>query len=91
MTVIGLDAFDVALARDFVAAGELPVLGGLLRDATVAPIDNPEGIYGGTLWVSFATGLGPAGHARFARQQAPAGAYLERSIMPDDTPDRYFW
>ena len=60
--LIGLDACDPGTVHAMAARGELPTLGRLLRDGGRATVQNPPGLYVGSLWESFATALSPVRH-----------------------------
>jgi predicted AlkP superfamily phosphohydrolase/phosphomutase len=89
--VIGLDAFEPKLWQRWAAEGSLPALGGLLSEATWGPVENAPGIYGGSAWSSFATGVSPGVHGRFCRRQAPRGQYVDRVHRPDEVGGTPFW
>jgi len=75
IALIGLDAFDVDLARPWAEAGELPVLARLLRTGVVVPTEAPAGVYVGAVWPSVATGVNPGRHGYHCWQQVRPGQY----------------
>ena len=81
---IGFDALDKDLLLQWAGSGILPTFRSLLHDATHGLIANPAGLYGGTLWPSFITGVSPARHRRFFQRQAPRGEYAEVDFRPSD-------
>jgi len=89
--VIGLDAFEKDLLLTWAADGSLPTLAELLRRGTSGVVEGPAGIYGGTVWPSFNTGVSPARHRRFFRRQAPRGEYIDIEFKPDQMAVRSFW
>lgn len=89
--MIGLDAFDSALARRFAAAGELPTLARLLEQGAHSRVVNPFGLFVGAVWVSFASGQRPERHGFHCWEKIDVDTY-ERLMHPP-RPDRYdtFW
>jgi predicted AlkP superfamily phosphohydrolase/phosphomutase len=63
VVLIGLDSCDPALAQRFAASGVMPNLARLLETSARAPVDNPPGLFVGSLWASFGTALRPERHA----------------------------
>jgi predicted AlkP superfamily phosphohydrolase/phosphomutase len=89
--LIALDAYDKDLLLPWAAAGELPTLGRLLREATWGVTEAPAAVYAGAVWPSFNTGTSPAHHRRFFRRQARRGEYLDADFLPKDIVGRPFW
>jgi predicted AlkP superfamily phosphohydrolase/phosphomutase len=88
---IGFDALDKDLLLQWAGSGILPTFRSLLHEATHGLIANPAGLYGGTLWPSFITGVSPARHRRFFQRQAPRGEYAEVDFRPSDMQGQPFW
>ncbi len=89
--VVGLDAADPGIIRRFAAAGDLPVLGALLRTSTSVAVTNPPGLYEGAVWPSFATGTSPARHRRYSFRQFDPATYGDRLVAPEDIVGDPFW
>ncbi len=89
--LIGLDAFDPEIALALAAAGELPILAGLLSAGARAPINNPYGLFVGALWVRFATAQRAARHDYYCWEEVDVQTYQVRTHgLPDEGYD-YFW
>jgi predicted AlkP superfamily phosphohydrolase/phosphomutase len=54
--MVGLDATDAPLVRQWIAAGKLPALACLLRRGCYAGLQSPARHYAGAVWSSFYTG-----------------------------------
>lgn len=88
---IGLDAYDKDLLLQWAESGVLPNLGSLLQESTWGVTRNPPGLYAGSVWESFMTGVSPARHRRFFRHQARRGEYIDTRFGPEDLQARPFW
>jgi len=88
---IGFDAFEKDLLLQWAESGVLPTFRSLLHSTTCGLTTNPTGLYAGTVWPSFITGVSPAHHRRFFRRQAPRGEYIDRDFRPSDMEGRAFW
>jgi len=89
--VVGFDALDKDLLLQWAGSGILPTFRSLLHDAASGLIANPPGLYGGTVWPSFVTGVSPARHRRFFQEQAPRGEYTEVAFRSSDMQEPPFW
>jgi predicted AlkP superfamily phosphohydrolase/phosphomutase len=91
IVMIGLDAFDPALARRWAASGDLPVLARLFRDSATCEVANPYGLFVGATWVSFASAQRVERHGFHCWQEIVPGGYGNRQCYP--TPERHdsFW
>jgi len=69
---IGVDAAEGTFVRKLIEQGELPGLGGLLKEGRWLRLESPAHIGSGAVWPTFMTGLEPAIH----------GMYSEWSWMP---------
>jgi predicted AlkP superfamily phosphohydrolase/phosphomutase len=89
--LIGFDSLDKDLLLQWAEDRILPTFRTLLHDATYGLTANPPGLYGGTVWPSFITGLSPARHGRFFRLQAPPGEYIAVDFLPSGIKGQPFW
>lgn len=88
--VVGLDAAEPQLLREWAAAGELPHVAGLLAGGA-ARVVNAPGLYEGAVWPSFATGLDPSGHGRTCFRRFDPRTYRDRDVSPLDVAGAPFW
>jgi len=65
VAVIGLDAADLGFLGPWVEAGDLPVLGGLLREGASGPLRSTLPPVSAPAWATFMTGLLPGRHGLF--------------------------
>jgi predicted AlkP superfamily phosphohydrolase/phosphomutase len=91
IVLIGLDALDPDLARVWAAAGELPVLAGLLARGAQAEVRNPFGLFVGALWVSFASSLRAHRHGFHCWEGIDVATYAHRAVTPKPERYRSFW
>jgi len=89
--LIGFDALDKDLLLQWAESGALPTFRSLLHETTYGLVENPPGLYGGTVWPSFMTGVSPARHRRFFQQQIPRGEYVETEFRSSDMQEPPFW
>lgn len=89
--MIGLDAFDPTLARQFALSGQLPNLARLFEQGAHCPVVNPFGLFVGALWVSFASAQRVERHGFHCWEEIDRATYARRERHP--RPDRYdaFW
>lgn len=73
--VIGLDAASPELIRRWAAAGKLPAIRSLMDRGLSGLVAGVEGLFIGSTWPSFYTGLDPAGHGFYRIQQLESGTY----------------
>lgn len=92
LLVIGLDAFDRALAQRWIDEGALPNLAAQMADGVVAGVRNPVGMESGSLWPSFAYGCDPSMHGLYdgMRHISPE-TYQIGTRRAEDVPFRPFW
>jgi predicted AlkP superfamily phosphohydrolase/phosphomutase len=88
---VGFDSLDKDLLVQWADQGLLPNFQALLKTSTYGATENPPGLYGGSLWPSFATGLSPARHHRFFQLQARAGQYAEEPCYVSQIEGENFW
>ena len=91
VVVISFDALEKDLVREWAARGDLPAFASLFETSLWGEVENPPGLYAGTVWSSFNTGRSPAGHGRFFRRQAKCGDYLDQEFLPDSIDVPFFW
>ncbi len=92
LVLIGLDAVDSRLVRQWAGEGHLPTLARVLASAAVAPIITPRAVLEGGVWPTFLTSSSPASHGMFAYQQLKRGSYdLEVAMHADRLPVPPFW
>lgn len=89
--LIGLDAFDVVIARQLAAEGRLPTLGGLFADWWSAPTITPPGLVVGGVWPSIATGTWPTRHGFYCDRQLVPGTYTATHRGPHDLAVAPVW
>ncbi len=88
--VIGLDACDPATVRRMAAAGELPVLAGLLAGGSRCRVRNPFGLFVGAIWANFATGVRPDRHGFHCWEKIERASYEQR-LSPSAIAFPGFW
>src|SRR5712664_751382 len=92
LLLIGLDAVDSGLVRQWAGEGHLPTLARVLASAAVAPIVTPRAVLEGGVWPTFLTSSSPATHGMFAYQQLRSGTYdVEVALYADRLPVPPFW
>jgi len=89
--VLGLDGADESVLGPLCAAGRLPHLSALRRDANVAPLPSVTPPMSFPAWSSFATGLSPGEHGLFDFTQKVEGAYRIRFVNASDRAGEPFW
>jgi predicted AlkP superfamily phosphohydrolase/phosphomutase len=91
VVVIGLDAYDPAIARHLARRGELPSLGRLFERAACCRVRNPFGLFVGALWMTFATGLRPDRHRFHCWDEIDVATYERRLTLPPSATRAPFW
>jgi predicted AlkP superfamily phosphohydrolase/phosphomutase len=89
--LVGLDAFDPAIGRSFSAAGRFPTLGQLFERAARCRVRNPFGLFVGSLWTTFATGLRPDRHRYHSWDEIEIATYVRRLTTPLSALGTPFW
>jgi predicted AlkP superfamily phosphohydrolase/phosphomutase len=90
--LIGLDAMDGDLIRQWAAEGHLPTMAALMQNSQWAQTQNSEGFYASvSIWPSFFTGSTPADHGRFAFRQLLPGSYHTKVTRPESLKAPSFW
>jgi len=72
---IGIDSGDPDLLQSWMADGSMPSLAALQRRALWGRTSNAPGLYSGSVWPSFHTGLQPGRHGRYFFRQFEPGTY----------------
>ncbi len=91
VALIGLDAFDVVIARELAADGQLPTLARLFADWWSAPTITPPGLVVGGVWPSIYTGTWPPQHGFYCDRQLDPGTYVASKRGPDDVMVTTLW
>lgn len=89
--LLGLDGADESVLAPLCAAGRLPNLSAMRRDATVAPLPSVTPPMSFPAWSSFATGRSPGEHGLFDFTQKIEGAYRIRFVNASDRAGEPFW
>lgn len=88
----GLCAAEASLLRAGAETGRLPTLRDLLRRGLWGRIETLPGLYEGTTWPSFSTGVGPGRHGFHSGEQLVPGSYdVFHCRATDDLQAPPFW
>ncbi len=88
---IGLDGVPYGLIRDWVAEGELPVMGSLMREGVSGPLKSTIPPTSGPSWSSFMTGMNPAKTGIFDFLRRRAGSYVFPPVNASHRAGRTLW
>lgn len=88
---LGADSCDPELVTRWAASGDLPYFAKLLRTGFRARTRGPAGIYGGSLWPSFVTGVSPGRHGMYSFHQYSPETYADERFLPDRIAEEPFW
>ena len=88
---LGADSCDAELVTRWAAAGELPYFAKLLRTSLRARTQGPAGIFGGSLWPTFATGMSPGRHRLYCYNQYSPLSYADERFLPAQLAEEPFW
>jgi predicted AlkP superfamily phosphohydrolase/phosphomutase len=89
---IGLDGAEPDLLRRWMDEGALPALAKMRRHGICENVLTYRGFGDGAIWPSLLTGLNPARHGRFFRDQLRYHSYRTRSFSVDsDLVGEPFW
>ena len=80
VVVIGLDAANPRLVRQWMADGTLPALRALMQRGVTGDTTGVAGFFIGSTWPSFYTGVSPAGHGVHYLVQLDPGTYKYRRM-----------
>jgi len=89
--ILCVDAADSKLIENWSRQGHLPNWQTLQRRGLVTRVENAVGLYTGTVWPSFQSGLGPGGHGRYYLKQIKTGSYRNAGINADASDGKVFW
>ena len=88
---IGIDAAEPGLIDSWTKAGTLPSLAALSQASLHGMTSNSPGIYTGSTWPSFHTGLQPGRHGRYFYRQLEQGTYQTFPFPANRLPVSPFW
>lgn len=88
---IGLDSADKGLLLDWAEQGRLPAIRSLLARAAWGTVENQPGLFVGSVWPTFYTGVTPARHGRYCFAQLRAGTYEVARVHADQVEVEPFW
>ncbi len=89
--LIGLDAFDPALARELAASGRLPAIAELLETGATAETKNPYGFVVGAVWPTLFTSRSVTETGFHCWEEIVAGTYERRLTSPNELGAPPFW
>lgn len=75
VVVVGVDGARVQLLNEWAKSGDLPAFRRLYDSSAFATVKTPPGLFSGSVWPSFYTGVSPARHGRYASRQLKSGTY----------------
>jgi len=84
LVVLGIDAASPILLRRWAAEGKLPAIRHLIDHGTSGSVRGVKGLFIGSTWPSFYTGINPAGHGFHRIVQLRSGTY--DFFRPLDSP-----
>lgn len=73
--VLGVDAASPELVRRWMSEGKLPAMRALAEAGLSGTVAGVEGLYVGSTWPTFYTGLHPSGHGIYRIDQFEPGTY----------------
>ncbi|MBV9310104.1 MAG: alkaline phosphatase family protein [Solirubrobacterales bacterium] len=91
VVLLGFDAMDPELTQAMAAAGRLPAFAGLLEQSGRCEIRNPVGLFVGTLWSTFFTGLSASKTGFHCWEEIVPGSYERRLTTADSIRGTQFW
>ena len=92
LVVIGVDAADAGLVRQWAGEGHLPTFASFFESGLVAPISTPLAVLEGGIWPTLLTSSSPATHGMFSFQRLKPGTYdVELGMYADRLPVPPFW
>jgi len=89
--LLGVDAGDPTLIRDWANAGQLPFFQELERNSAIFPVKNDVGFFVGSVWPSYATGKTPDQHHWYCYRQYDPGSYHDIPFDPSMLQAEPFW
>ena len=92
LVLLGIDAADSRVVRQWAGEGRLPTLADLLASGVVAPVETPVAVLEGGTWPTLLTSSSPATHGMFSYQNLKPGTYdVELAMHADRLPVPPFW
>ncbi len=88
---IGMDAAERRLIERWTDDGTMPRLAALRRASVWGYTTNSPGLYSGSVWPSFHTGLQPGRHGRYFFRQLVPGTYRNAPLLVQDICPPPFW
>ena len=89
--VVALDACDPAIARHLATVGRMPSLARLFEQAARCKVRNPRGLFVGSLWMTFATGVRADRHQFHCWDEIDIATYIRRLTAPPGSEQPRFW
>ncbi len=81
--LLGVDAGDPHLIRQWALEGKLPFFGELEQEAGIYEVTNDIGLFVGSVWPSYATGTTPDQHRLYCYRQYCAENYKDTHVNPE--------
>lgn len=92
LLVVGIEVGNFELVRDWIAAGELPVMASLAEHGSLLPMSTVTEISSGSIWPSFSTGTNPLKNGQFfTHMQLEGGSYRINKKYASDVAIEPFW
>ena len=89
--ILGVDAGDPILIRDWANAGQLPFFEELEKNSAIFPIKNDTGFFVGSVWPSYATGKTPDQHHWYCYRQYDPESYRDIPFDSSMLQAEPFW
>ena len=89
--MIGFDAADLSLIREFIKIGELPCFGQLIKKNSLIELESTAEWLAGSPWPSFYTGKSPGEHGIFHSNQWNPDLMKRKKISNDWLNPKPFW
>jgi len=91
VVMLGLDACDVQLVKDWVAQGELSYFNKLMNQTTMMEVSSSCEVMSGSIWSSFFTSKTPDHHGMYYMLQMDNDAYNIKKKHAKDLQSEPFW
>lgn len=91
LLVLGLDACDPDLVRSWAQAGELPFLARLLAEGRRWRLTSDPGLFVGSVWPTYLTGVSPTRHRRYCYRQYESDGYRDLPNSRQELATEPFW
>ncbi|EGB14184.1 hypothetical protein DND132_0971 [Pseudodesulfovibrio mercurii] len=89
--ILGLDAYDHVLMKQWAAEGALPHLAELLDSGPYWDLHGSTEVLQGSIWPGFATSADPGRHGMYFVYQMKPGSYSLAKMRADDMRAEPFW